>query len=113
MNTASTRQHNWKRQLDLFSEINSGKRTRLGVFERTEGSVIDHWLEDGLPLEGVSVDFRDDSSTVAIMLPNFTHTVNDAKRIELHFSIDGTEDGLNVTDANGQTTLLRFETVGQ
>lgn len=103
MNTTA-KQHIWTNFLTFYGEQNAGRRTRLGVFEGEN----DYWLENGLPLAGLDIDTRGDSPTVEIMLENFTHTVKDARHLKIHFSLDGGDDGLDITNAEGKTTVLRF-----
>lgn len=97
--------HRWSEFLKFFSEQNEGKRTRIGVFE--EGN--DYWLESGLPLTGVDVDTRSDRPAIEIVLGTFTHTARDVVSMKFLFSESGEEDGLDLTGADGKTTILRFE----
>ena len=99
----------WSRQVSLFSEQNYGRPTRLGVFEPLNYGVNDYWLEDGLPLDAVHVDTRNGTSDVSITVGGFTHSVNGAKQIDLHYTVDGTNDGIDVVDSEGRTSILRFE----
>jgi Family of unknown function (DUF5335) len=102
---AATQQHNWTQFLKFYNEQNKGRATRLGVFENEN----DYWLENGLPLVGIDVDTRGERSAIEIMLGNFTHTIRDARNIKILLSFDGSEDGLDITDCEGRTTILRFE----
>jgi hypothetical protein len=56
---AATGQHNWTYFLKFYNEQNKGRATRLGVFENEN----DYWLENGLPLVGIS----------ALVLRNWGH----------------------------------------
>lgn len=90
--------------IKFYSEENKSRPTRLGVFENGN----DYWLADGLQLSGI--DFDDHGNSVEIMLgDDFTHTIRDAKNFKIHVSIDELNDGLDITDAEGRTTILRFE----
>ena len=104
---ASTQQHSWTNFLKYYAEQNTGRPTRLGVFENGN----DFWIEDGLPLSGIVVEARGESSpTIEIMLGDeFTHTIAKARHARISFSVDGDNDGLDITDAEGKTTILRFE----
>jgi hypothetical protein len=105
MNEA-TKQNPLTEFLKFYTEQNKGRSTRLGVFENGN----DFWLEDGLPLAGVDTDTHGESPTIEIMLGNdFTHTVKGAKSIKIHFNFDENSDGLDITDTEGKTTILRFE----
>ena len=110
MNTKQT-QHRWRAQLSLFSEENLGRPTRLGVFEPAREGMIDYWLENGLALCEVVFEEHDGSKSVEIILDGFTHTIRQVKRLELLLGEEA-EDGLNVIDANGMTSVLRFEENG-
>jgi hypothetical protein len=103
---AAAKQLYWSNFLKFFSQQNNGRITRVGVFENGN----DYWLEDGLPLRGVDVDMNGESATIEIMLgEDFTHTVKNAGEIKMTFSLSESNDGLDITDAEGGTTILRFE----
>ena len=103
MNTAA-KQHIWENFLAFYGEQNAGRPTRGGVFERE----TDYWLENGLPLIGLDIDPRGTLPTVEIMMENFTHTIKNARKLSMHFSLDGEDDGLDIIDSAGATTILRF-----
>lgn len=109
---------NWAKLLKYFSDQNKGRLTRLGVFEPGRGVYNDYWIEDGLPLVGIDADTHDEEeAAVEIMLgneikpgaPNYTHTVRGPRHVKLHFSPDGSKNALEIEDAEGKTTVLRFE----
>lgn len=117
MNKTET-QHNWSAFLKFFSQQNRMRPTRIGVFEGEPGAMNDYWIEDGLPLQGVDIDARGDNApTVEIMLGNtekpdlrhLTHTVAKTRFIRIILSVTGEADGLDIEDALGRTTILRFE----
>lgn len=108
MKTAA-KQHEWTKYLRFFSEQNAGRLTRLGVFERNGDVVTDYWLESGLPLKGIDMDTRGDRQSVQITVGNYTHEVKEAVKLVFQFSYAGDEDGIDVSDDNGRTTVLRFE----
>jgi hypothetical protein len=116
MNTTK-QQHNWSAALSFFSEQNRNRRTRLGVFESEHDMLTDYWLEDGLPLAGIDVDATGEGApTVEIMLGetakdarHLTHVVRGARSAKIVLSADGEDDGLEIEDAEGKTTFLRFE----
>lgn len=105
----ATKQNNWANFLNFYGEQNKGRLTRLGVFENPDGVVNDYWLEAGSPLTGIDTDTRGETPTVEIMLGDLTHTVKGAKSLKIHFSFEGDGDGLDITDMEGKTTILRFE----
>lgn len=106
---AAQRQHEWAKYLNFFSEQNTGRPTRLGVFELNGDVVTDYWLENGLPLVGIDIDGRAERPSVQITVGTFTHEINDAVKLLFHFCLDGEEDGMDVSGADGRTTILRFE----
>ena len=90
--------------LQFYGKENYGRPTRLCVFEGGN----DYWIEDGLPLNGV--DFDKHGNSVQIMLGDeLTHVIKEVKNIKISFSASGLNDGLDITDAEGKTTVLRFE----
>ena len=103
------KQHEWLKFLKFFSEQNAGRPTRLGVFERCGDFVNDYWLENGLGLRGVTFEERNDHVSAQILLDGFTHVVENAERIELVYGSNGIDDGLNVIDSEGRTSILRFD----
>ena len=108
---AVAKQLTWTSILRFYSEQNSGRITRLGVFEPADGAVTDYWLESGLPLKGIEFDPAGEGHTIIqIMVGDFTHTVSDPRKLLFHFTSGGDEDGVDVIAADGETTVLRFET---
>lgn len=103
------KQHEWTKFLKFFTEQNAGRPTRLAIFERNGDAVNDYWLENGLPLTGIDVDTKDELPSVQIIVDSFTHEVKDAVNLIFRFSVKGDEDGIDITNAVGQTTILRFE----
>jgi hypothetical protein len=106
---AAKTQHEWMKFLTFFGEQHSGRPTRIGVFERNGDAVNDYWLENGLPLVGIDIDTKKELPAVQITVGSFTHEVNDAVKLLFHFTRSGDEDGLDISTASGQTTILRFE----
>lgn len=92
-----------------YTDQNAGRRTRLGVFEPINGSVADYWLEDGLPLDEVGIHGKNDLPSISISAGEFSHTVKDVIRTKAHYDLAGDEEGLDLIDAAGRTTILRFE----
>jgi hypothetical protein len=105
----------WEPYLREFNRQNGARLTRLGIL-KAGGGVEDLWLEDGLPLAGVGLDTEGHEPSVEIMLGRegasgrgVTHTVARARRVVIRLDADGREEGLDVEDAAGATTVLRFE----
>lgn len=108
MNAAAT-QHEWSKYMRFYTENNTGRATRLGIFERNGGVVTDYWLENGLPFVGLDVDAYHDLPTVQISVGELCHEVNNAADMVFRISASGDEDGVDITDSNGNITVLRFE----
>lgn len=108
MNTAA-RQHKWANFLKFYTEQNQGRLTRLGLFEHQSDGFNDYWLEAGLRFEGIDIDAHGETPTVEIVLENFEHTVREVKEMKANFSLDEDNDGLDIVDSQGNTTILRFE----
>lgn len=109
MNATKTK-HTWATFLKSYSEQNKGRKTRLGVFESAGGDVVnDYWIEDGMLLLGLDVEMKGDLPTIEIILDSYCHSVNDARSLKVHFSLEGDEDGMDITGSDGKTTVMRFE----
>ena len=108
MNESKTRP-NWKMFLKFYSHQNTGRKTRLGVFENVGDVVNDYWIEDGMPLEGFDIDVNGALPTVEIILGSYSHFVTNVRGLRVHYSFEGNEDGVDITGADGKTTVLRFE----
>jgi hypothetical protein len=106
MSNAAKKQFRWTNFLKYYSEQNQGRATRLGVFEKGD----DYWIEDGLPLLGIDIDSSGAIPSIEILLgEELTHSIKDVKNITVNFSLDEVNDGLDITDTEGKTTILRFE----
>ena len=110
----------WGVYIEEFNRQNRMRPTRLG--EIKVGEVMeDYWLEDGLPLAGIDLDTHGKGApTLEIMLGgeeetgnNMTHTVDRVHKITLQLTVDGQDDGLEIEDAGGVTTILRFESLSR
>ncbi|MBK6724589.1 MAG: DUF5335 family protein [Acidobacteria bacterium] len=106
---APKRHGEWSKFLQFFTEQNRGRPTRLGVFERNGDSVIDYWIESGLVFIGVDIDPSTDSVTIQVLIGEMEHVVSEPQQIKFILSRSGDEDGIDITDSNGRTTVLRFE----
>lgn len=101
----AAQKHEWADFLKLFTEKSESRPTRLGVFENGN----DYWLESGLPFVGSDIDTKGNRPTIELMLGDMTHSVPDVKAMQFKFTESGEEDGLDLTSADGRTTILRFE----
>ena len=116
---ATANHHNWKTFLKLFNEQNKWRPTRLGILEKNfAGVTTDSWIENGLPLSGIDLDFVDKKTpTIEILLGDaekpdsrhLTHIVSKVRIIKIILSVSGAMDGLEIEDDEGKTTMLHFE----
>ena len=100
------KQGNWNSYLNDFTIRNAGRPTRLGVFEPAGKQANDYWIECGLPLIGVDIDGHGELPTLQIMAGSLSHAV--ANVTDLHTK-HGEDEGLDICDADGRCTILRFE----
>lgn len=107
--SAVKKQHEWAKFLEFFSEQNAGRPTRIGVFETVGDTVNDYWLEDGLPLVGIDMDTSSKQPSIQIIVGSMTHEVKHVLKVVFRLGINGDEDGIDVVNTEGQTTILRFE----
>lgn len=99
----------WSKFTQLFNTEYTGRETRLGVFDRQNGVMNDYWIEDGLPLVGVDVENHCGSRNVRIRVGDLSHYVPNAIKMSFTFAAAEGEDGLEIMDAEGRTTVLRLE----
>ena len=95
----------WEEYLRFYNEKNKGRKTRLGVFE--DGN--DYWIESDLKLTGIDVDRQTEGVGITILLGNYTHEIRDARSLAIRLSLEGDEDGVDIMDGHGNTTVLRFD----
>lgn len=109
--TTSTMTSEWAKYLEFFTEQNTGRPTRLGVFEQSGDSMIDYWLESGLPFTAVDIDSTSDgvSTSILLLVGEMEHVIKQPHEIKFILSRAGDEDGIDITDSRGRTTVLRFE----
>lgn len=108
-----------------FNQRNQMRPTRLEVVggdaptKADSGLSVesDYWMEDGLPLAGVSLEpGSEGAARVEIMLggeaarpsDHMTHTVTGAQRVIRTLSADGHECELEIEDEEGAVTILHF-----
>lgn len=109
--------HDWTRFLDLFLERNRDRPTRLGVFVESGEAFDDYWIEDGMPLNGITVEANDRRTDVELMFADaggtgetqMTHVVRDAGSMKIELGLTGEKDSLEICDSEGKHTVLRFE----
>ena len=106
---APKQQADWANFLKYYSEANKDRLTRIGVFETFSDVTDDFWIEDGLPLCGIDLEIRKDTPVIEIILKGYTHVVRGVRTIRPTYSLDGSEDGLDLIGPGETTTTLRFE----
>lgn len=99
---------NWTEFLAPFVTHNLMRPTRLGVFKPDAGGLTDYWLESGLPFRGIDIEDRDNVVTALIMLHQLTHEIDNVATIAIRLSVNGDDEGIDVTERNGTVTVLRF-----
>ena len=108
MSAVKTR-NDWANFLKFYSGQNLGRRTRLGIFENAGDTVDDYWIENGAQLNGIDTDLSSSTPAIEIMLEGYTHVTTNPRSLKIYYSQDGGEDGLDLCDSEGRTTVLRFE----
>jgi len=110
--STTKQEHEWSRVLQFFSEQNLTRPTRLGIFEPNRAAADDYWVECGLPFNGIVVESHSNGLNLQIIVGTLDHTVKHVVKIALQMTANGDEDGIDILDADGRTTVLRFEKVG-
>jgi flavodoxin len=115
----------WLPYFNEFNERNRLRPTRLEVIGNGDSSAAnfksivetDYWMEDGLPLLGVSLEPNEDGAPrVEVMLggehikpsAHMMHTVEGAQRIVRTLGKDGRECELEIEDKDGAVSSLHF-----
>jgi hypothetical protein len=106
----------WAGFFDEFSKRNRSRATRLETF----GDLGAQEEERNLPLNGISVEGAGTGAPrIEIMLGgespkdgrHLTHTITRAARVTPKTDADGRDEALEIEDADGVKTLLRFESL--
>ncbi len=98
----------WPIFLREYSNRNQGRPTRLGVFGTSNGAANDYWIHDGVPVVALDAYSKNGNTTVDLFFHNYTHSIDGAAKV-VHVEGDEKDDGLDISDAEGKTTVLRFE----
>ena len=99
----------WINYFDELTRRNHSRRTRLEVWGENGAQVE----ECGLPFAGINLERGKPS--IEIMLGNhdparhLTHVVENVRNITPKRGLDGCDEALAIVDAQGETSLLRFE----
>jgi hypothetical protein len=101
----------WVNYFNEFTKRNQSRPTKLEVF----GEAGAQEQERGLPFSGISIEQRDGHLGVEIMLGDvsgarhLTHIVSNIHQITPKIGLDGRDEALEIVNAEGETSLLRFE----
>ncbi len=101
-------QTKWAPFLQEYCAQHKGRPTRLGVFEMAKGIFNDYWIEDGLPLVALDTYTKDGKTRLDIIFENFTHSIAGVTKLD-EIDVDGGDHGLDITEEEGRTTVMRFE----
>lgn len=106
---AVAKKQDWANFVKFYCEQNLGRLTRLGVFEPNNDVVTDYWIENGLPLTGIDFADTDGKPAIQIMFKGYSHEIKVPRSLTFRFTVAADEDGIDITDDDGRTTVLRFE----
>lgn len=100
----------WVNYFNEFTKRNLSRPTKLEVF----GEAGAQEEERGMPFTGISIEQRDGNPRVEIMLGDvrarhLTHVVSNVHQITPKLGLDGRDEALEIVNAEGETSLLRFE----
>jgi hypothetical protein len=101
----------WANYFNEFTRRNQSRPTKLEVF----GDAGAQEEERGLPFAGITIEQAEGTPRVEIMLGggsgsrHLTHVVSNVHQITPKLGLDGRDEALEIIDANGETSLLRFE----
>ena len=112
MQTREIPSHEWVPFLDQFSRRHQGAQVAIEVFGESLGALRE---AASLPLVGVSVDLIDggDNEQIEVMAggpagPHLLHAVTRPSGIQLAQDERGEDQALQITSADGTSTLLRL-----
>ena len=106
----------WINYFNEFSRRNYSRPTQLEVFGENGAQKA----ECGLSFAGISLERANGSPALEIMLGgvdtpgtrHFTHVIPNVHEITPKLGWDGRDEALEIVSAEGETSLLRFETQG-
>ncbi|MEO8042348.1 MAG: hypothetical protein ABI646_07055 [Acidobacteriota bacterium] len=101
-------QAKWALFLQEYAGQNKGRPTRLGVFEKPDGIANDYWIEDGLPLVALDIYTNKGKTHVDIVFEDLTHSIDGVTGLAKTGG-NGADDGLDISEEAGRTTVMRFE----
>lgn len=104
----------WINYFNEFSRRNYSRPTQLEVFSENGAQKA----ECGLSFAGISLERGNGSPAIEIMLgggagagtQHLTHVISNVHEITPKRGLDGRDEALEIVSAEGETSLLRFET---
>jgi hypothetical protein len=61
-------------------------------------------------LQGIDLNTHGTAPVIEIMLGDkMSHIIQNVRKVQINFSLDEVNDGLDISDAEGAVTILRFE----
>jgi len=103
----------WINYFNAFTRRNHSRPTRLEVFGENGGQKE----ECGLPFAGISLERGNGAPSIVIMFgalkadepSHLTHVIENVHEITPKRGLDGRDEALQITGAQGEKSLLRFE----
>lgn len=99
----------WAKYVKVFNDLYGGEETRLGIFQRDDNVMTDYWIGSGMPLSAVTLDRGGDLPAIHILAGNLDHPIHNVIELKFKLTARGDEDGLDIIDVDGRTTVLRIE----
>jgi hypothetical protein len=102
----------WVGYLAEFTKRNLSRPTQLEVFGENGAQKE----ERGLLFAGISVDRAQGKPNIEIMFSkegkdHLTHIILDVRGVTPKRAFDGRDEALEIIDGNGETSLLRFDSL--
>jgi hypothetical protein len=100
----------WTDFFEILSERRLESRTRIEILKQDMGDQV---LSDGLPLNGITVEFNGERTAIDITVGSSpdshqTHNIKNPSRIAFLSNSDGYGDVLDIEEADGTKTLITF-----
>ena len=101
---------NWADFFESLSKRRYEWKTKVQILNPEMG---DQTLTDGLPFNGVTVETKDDKTSIDVSIggnsdSHLTHSIEDPIRIAFLAAGDGYQDVIDIEEANGTKTLISF-----
>ena len=115
MQTVEVPTDSWPQTLNEFTSTHEGWLVSLDVFNSEIGAQPEI---DELPLVGIWMDRIDRDRSITISAArsagdHISHTIRDAKRVQIERTDEGADAALEVESGDGTKTILRFRSAGR